>query len=166
MTANSLCCFFRKPYHSKLEAFVNHMSKGPGASFESPLHSLPLYSSHQLCEMGELTQTGQYIDHSSTYSSTHSRVWWTRAAGPRVRRCGCGGESARVPEAAVSPPRYLIKHFFLKIYLLFLVALGLHCCVQAFSSCNKWGLLFIALHWLLISATFLMCGLSSCGAQA
>lgn len=48
----------RKPYHSKLEAFVNHMSKGPGASFESPLHSLPLYSSHQLCEMGELTQTG------------------------------------------------------------------------------------------------------------
>lgn len=70
-----LCCFFRKPYHSKLEAFVNHMSKGPGAAFESPLHSLPLYSSHQLCEMGELTQTGQYIDHSSTYSSTHSCVW-------------------------------------------------------------------------------------------
>ncbi|XP_067593767.1 2-phosphoxylose phosphatase 1 isoform X4 [Pseudorca crassidens] len=48
----------RKPYHPKLEAFVSHMSKGSGASFESPLHSLPLYPSHQLCEMGELTQTG------------------------------------------------------------------------------------------------------------
>uniref|UniRef100_A0A8C4L2Y0 2-phosphoxylose phosphatase 1 n=1 Tax=Equus asinus asinus TaxID=83772 RepID=A0A8C4L2Y0_EQUAS len=48
----------RKPYHPKLEAFVSHMSKGPGASFESPLHSLPLYPNHPLCEMGELTQTG------------------------------------------------------------------------------------------------------------
>uniref|UniRef100_A0A7N5P903 2-phosphoxylose phosphatase 1 n=1 Tax=Ailuropoda melanoleuca TaxID=9646 RepID=A0A7N5P903_AILME len=48
----------RKPYHPKLEAFVSHMSKGSGASFESPLHSLPLYPNHPLCEMGELTQTG------------------------------------------------------------------------------------------------------------
>ncbi|XP_073916045.1 2-phosphoxylose phosphatase 1 isoform X3 [Castor canadensis] len=48
----------RKPYHPKLEAFVSHMAKGPGASFESPLNSLPLYPNHPLCEMGELTQTG------------------------------------------------------------------------------------------------------------
>ncbi|XP_036188276.1 2-phosphoxylose phosphatase 1 isoform X1 [Myotis myotis] len=48
----------RKPYHPKLEAFVSHMSKGSGASFESPLHSLPLFPNHPLCEMGELTQTG------------------------------------------------------------------------------------------------------------
>ncbi|XP_040595623.1 2-phosphoxylose phosphatase 1 isoform X1 [Mesocricetus auratus] len=48
----------RKPYHPKLEAFVSHMSKGSGASFESPLNSLPLYPNHLLCEMGELTQTG------------------------------------------------------------------------------------------------------------
>ena len=73
---------------------MSHMSKGPGASFESPLHSLPLYSSHQLCEMGELTQTGKCNARSSTYSSTHSRVWWTHAAGPQVRCCGHGGESA------------------------------------------------------------------------
>ncbi|XP_036287173.1 2-phosphoxylose phosphatase 1 isoform X1 [Pipistrellus kuhlii] len=48
----------RKPYHPKLEAFIRHMSKGSGASFESPLHSLPLFPNHPLCEMGELTQTG------------------------------------------------------------------------------------------------------------
>ncbi|XP_004834405.1 2-phosphoxylose phosphatase 1 [Heterocephalus glaber] len=48
----------RKPYHPKLEAFISHMSKGSGASFESPLNSLPLHPNHPLCEMGELTQTG------------------------------------------------------------------------------------------------------------
>ena len=26
---------------------------------------------------------------------------------------------------------------------LFLAVLGLHCCTQAFSSCGKWGLLFV-----------------------
>ena len=30
----------------------------------------------------------------------------------------------------------------IKVYL-FLAALGLHCCTQAFSSCGKWGLVFI-----------------------
>ena len=35
------------------------------------------------------------------------------------------------------------------IYL-FLAALGLRCCVRAFSSCGKRGLLFIAVHGLLI----------------
>ena len=31
-----------------------------------------------------------------------------------------------------------------------MVALGLHCCAQAFSSCGEWGLLFIAVCSLLI----------------
>lgn len=48
----------RKPYHPKMEAFITHMLKGSGAAFESPLHALPLYPNHALCEMGELTQTG------------------------------------------------------------------------------------------------------------
>lgn len=48
----------RKPYHPKLEAFISHMSRSPTTAFESPLQSLPLYPDHQLCEMGELTQTG------------------------------------------------------------------------------------------------------------
>ena len=44
--------------------------------------------------------------------------------------------------------------FFKKIYLfiyLFLAALGLCYCVQVFSSCGKRGLLFVALHGLLIA---------------
>ena len=33
---------------------------------------------------------------------------------------------------------------------LFLAALGLHCCEQAFSSCSEQGLLFVAVRGLLI----------------
>ena len=33
---------------------------------------------------------------------------------------------------------------------LFLAVLGLRCCVRAFSSCGKWGLLFVVVHGLLI----------------
>ena len=41
-------------------------------------------------------------------------------------------------------------NFNLFIYL-FLAALGLCCCVQAFSSCGEQGLLFIAVRGLLIA---------------
>ena len=34
----------------------------------------------------------------------------------------------------------------------FLVALGLHCCIPAFSSCSEQGLLFIEVHGLLVAA--------------
>ena len=36
------------------------------------------------------------------------------------------------------------------LIFLFLAALGLRCCAQAFSSCGEWGLLFVAVHGLLI----------------
>ena len=36
-----------------------------------------------------------------------------------------------------------LKKISLFIYL-FLAVLGLCCCVQAFSSCGEWGLLFVA----------------------
>ena len=53
--------------------------------------------------------------------------------------------------------------FFLinKFIYLFLAALGLRCCAQAFSSCGEWGLLFVAVHGLLIVVAFLVaeCGL-------
>ena len=39
---------------------------------------------------------------------------------------------------------------------LFLAVLGLHCCVQAFSSCGEWGLLFIAVSRLLIEVASLV----------
>ena len=37
-----------------------------------------------------------------------------------------------------------------KLIYLFLAALGLHCCSQAFSSCGERGLLFVAVRGLLI----------------
>ena len=51
---------------------------------------------------------------------------------------------------------------FLKINFLFLnfflAALGLHCCTQAFSSCGERGLLFTAVHRLLIAVASLVAG--------
>ena len=48
--------------------------------------------------------------------------------------------------------------FFFLIYLiyLFLAVLGLCCCARAFSSCSKWGLLFIAVRRLLIAVASLV----------
>ena len=48
--------------------------------------------------------------------------------------------------------------FALQIYLfiyLFLAALGLRCCTWAFSSCGEWGLLFVAVHGLLVAVASL-----------
>ena len=50
---------------------------------------------------------------------------------------------------------YCFLHFFFKklnsfIHYLFLAALGLCCCSQAFSSCGERGLLFIAVRGLLV----------------
>ena len=44
--------------------------------------------------------------------------------------------------------------FFLFMYL-FLAALGLPCCVRAFSSCGERGLLFVAVRGLLIAVASL-----------
>ena len=65
--------------------------------------------------------------------------------------------------------------FFLLIYVFiyFLAVLGLRCCARAFSSCGKWGPLFIAVHGPLTVAASLAAEhrlqtrrLSSCGSQA
>ena len=42
------------------------------------------------------------------------------------------------------------------IIYLFLAALSLHCCVLAVSSCGEQGLLFVAVHGLLIVVTSLV----------
>ena len=63
--------------------------------------------------------------------------------------------------------------FILKFYL-FLAALGLHCCVRAFSSCGERGLLFVSVRRLLIAVASLLLwstgsrrmGFSSCGVRA
>ena len=49
----------------------------------------------------------------------------------------------------------LFKKIIYFIYL-FLAALGLCCCVWAFSSCGKWGLLFIVVRGLLIAVASLV----------
>ena len=59
----------------------------------------------------------------------------------------------------ILPFIYLLIFIHLFIYL-FLAALGLCCCLWAFSSCGEQGLLFVAVHRLLIVVA------SRCGAQA
>ena len=49
----------------------------------------------------------------------------------------------------------IFSKFIYFIYL-FLAALGLHCYVRAFSSCGEQGLLFVAVHGLLIAAASLV----------
>ena len=50
-----------------------------------------------------------------------------------------------------------VVNFFLIYFIyLFLAALGLRCCARAFSSCSEQGLLFIAVHRLLIAVASLV----------
>ena len=44
----------------------------------------------------------------------------------------------------------LYYYYYYYYFNLFLAALGLHCYVRAFSSCGEQGLLFVAVHGLLI----------------
>ena len=46
--------------------------------------------------------------------------------------------------------------FFKNLFILFLAALGLHCCVQAFFSCSERGLLFVAVRGLLTAVASLV----------
>ena len=67
-----------------------------------------------------------------------------------------------LPVASFDISRELRMDFtfsFFKIYLfiyLFMAALGLLCCTQAFSSCGERGLLFVAVHGLLIAVASLV----------
>ena len=66
-----------------------------------------------------------------------------------------------------------ISYIFLNLFILFVAALGLHCCVWVFSSCRGRGLLFVAVHRLLIAVASLVAehglqcvGFSSCAMWA
>ena len=68
---------------------------------------------------------------------------------------------------------FLIFLFIIYLLFLFLAALGLRFCVRAFSSCGKWGPLFIAVRGPLTIAASLVVEqrlqtlrLSSCGSRA
>ena len=66
---------------------------------------------------------------------------------------------------------YIFLNLFILCIYLFLAVLGLHCCARAFSSCSEHGLLFVAVHRLLIAVASLLqstgsrCA-GSCGSQA
>ena len=85
-------------------------------------------------------------------------------------------------EQSVAFTVFMCSIFFLiNLFIYFLAVLGLRCCARAFSSCNKWGLLFVVVCRLLIAvaslcsgaqapgawaAVVVACGLSSCGSWA
>ena len=80
----------------------------------------------------------------------NEKVLW---AGLRKK----GGREAMVclgrrwrSSAKLAPVTTFLKIFIYLFIYLFLAALGLRCCVQVFSSCGEWGLLFVAVHGLLI----------------
>lgn len=50
----------RTPTHPLLDSFVRHMAQGGQGHWESPLGSLPRLPNHNVCEIGELTQTGKH----------------------------------------------------------------------------------------------------------
>ena len=60
---------------------------------------------------------------------------------------------------------FFLNKFIYFIYL-FLAVLGLCCCVWTFSSCGERGLLFFAVHGLLIAVTSLCCRARALGARA
>ena len=49
-----------------------------------------------------------------------------------------------------------MKDRYLKKFCLFLAALGLHCCTQAFSSCGERGLLFVVVRRFLTAVASLV----------
>ena len=72
---------------------------------------------------------------------------------------------------------FWVVGFFFKIlcifYLVIGIALCLHCCLQIFSNCGEWGILFLAVHgpllrWLLLlQSTGSRCvGFSNCSMWA
>ena len=73
-----------------------------------------------------------------------------------------------IQEFCLSIPR-LVFHLFLvslfKRLLIILFALGLCCCIRAFSSCGEWGLLFIGVTGLSCSG-FSCCRARALGVQA
>ena len=54
------------------------------------------------------------------------------------------------------PPHKHLIYFILFYLFLFVAALGLRCCLWAFSSCGEQGLLFVAVRGLLIAVASLV----------
>ena len=70
-------------------------------------------------------------------------------------RCEWRSTDLQEPSAKppLSPPPLSANSHTLFSFNLFLAALGLHCCVQAFSSCSEWGLLSVVSRLLIVAAS-------------
>ena len=70
---------------------------------------------------------------------------------PQVEACLLPFHCFRTAPKPLPPTRpVFLMIYYVYLFLIFLAALGLRCCVWAFSSCGKEGLLFVAVHRLLI----------------
>ena len=61
---------------------------------------------------------------------------------------------------------FFLINLFICFFKKFLAALGLRCCARAFSSCSEQGLLFVAVHRLLIVVASLVAEHEGSRAQA
>ena len=79
---------------------------------------------------------------------------------PRMVCGDCGRSSSQRARAKSIPFFFFLspaKIFFLIYFIyIFLAVLGLRCCVQAFSSCGKRGILFVVVRGLLIAVASLV----------
>ena len=68
-------------------------------------------------------------------------------------------KQTKTPEIGMNFLNQILNFIYLFVYLfiyLFLAALGLCCCVWAFSSCSQRGLLFVGVHGPLIAVASLV----------
>ena len=84
------------------------------------------------------------------------------------------GHSGKIFKESMMQPVDEVQLFFLiNLFILFMAVLGLHVCARAFSSCGKWGPLFIAVRRPLIIVVSLVVEhrlqtrrLSNCGSRS
>ena len=74
----------------------------------------------------------------------------------------CGAHTSWIHSESVSTTECLLRlsQPMLPCFFFFLAVLSLHCCKQtSFSSCGKWGLLFVAVYRLIAVASLVEHGL-------
>ena len=90
---------------------------------------------------------------SFEFSKLRQKLGWPFSVSSlKAKDHCCNGHPNRVTEFL---KKILNFNLIFKIYL-FLAVLGLRCCAWAFSSCSERGLLFVAVHGLLIAVASLV----------
>ena len=120
---------------------------------------------------GDSTQSC-LCDKASTKKAKRTRfqeflVWWTRGGLGRVAHPGRAWNSTPFPHTLHSPSLLAgcSSDCFLKSYL-FLAALGLCCCLGAFSGCSERGLLSTCSAWASHCSGFCCCRAQPPGTRA